>query len=52
MTDCKPEAIGMEPFLCLDRLFIMRKFFVMWEGGTKKVVNFVTCTYLYIQNLF
>ena len=25
----------MEPFLCLDRLFIMRKFFVMWEGGLK-----------------
>ena len=35
--DCKPEAIGMEPFLCLDRLFIMRKFFVMWEGGLKRL---------------
>ena len=36
MILCRPEAIGMEPFLYLDRLFIMRKFFVMWEGGLKR----------------
>ena len=55
MILCRPEAIGMEPFLCLDRLFIMRKFFVMWEGGLKRfwiLSHVCICHYLYIQNYF